>query len=189
MVLTVVVVEWGNYLGRAAEYIDKMRNMLARHLSQPYQFEVLRPTAGLKQDGCWPKLEIFKPGRAGRVLYLDLDTVIVGPLDELVKHKGAIHLADWHFPKNIHAGGILLWDGDERAHIWESLTPEVCKTFVNDQEWMTSLGCWDRLPPGLNVSYRHHAAAKVPEGAVTVSFHGEPKPHEVLTGWVPRLWQ
>ncbi len=200
--ITVVCVEWGNYLGRAAEYIDKLRAGVARHLKQAHVFTVLRPYEGEHHNGLsglsdralsvgtWPKIELFRPGRfEGRVIYLDLDSVIVGPLDGLVAHKGAVHLVDWGWKRNVHAGGCLVWDsGDETSRIWDSFTAAVPGVFENDQEWMTTLRIWNRLPPQWVRSYRYHCKAGIPEGASIVAFHGQPKPHE-LDGWVAEHWR
>lgn len=184
--ITVVTVEWGNYLGRGKEYIGKLRAGVARHLKAQHEFVCLHPADGL--PGWFKKLVVFEPGRfSGRVLYLDLDTVIVGELDELVKHKGAVHLADWGWSRNVAFGGCWVWDAGERDHLWNDFTPEVAQQFSDDQEWMTSVGCWDRLPAELIRSYRYHCKVGPPPGCVAVAFHGQPKPHQV-GGWVEQAW-
>lgn len=200
--LTAACIEWGNYLGRGAEYVEKLARGVARHLKQPHRFVVLRPREDqlppalavisdeARTAGTWQKLSLFRPGQfAGRVLYLDLDSVIVGPLDELVEHKGAVHLADWGWDRNVHAGGTLVWDAEiEAPCIWDAFHAKVPLRFDNDQEWMTTLGVWDRLPPHLIRSYRYHCKQGVPQGASVIAFHGKPKPHE-LGGWVADEWR
>jgi hypothetical protein len=204
--VTVVCVEWDNYLGRAAEYVQKMRAMVARHLATPHRFVCLtddrrRYPADIEcmefghrlapecSTGCWEKLHLFKPGRfSGRVVYLDLDSVIVGPLDELVQHKGAVHLADWGWARNIIAGGQLVWDAGEHEALHAAFTPDIPVQHVNDQEWMTVVGGWDRLPPHLCRSYRYHSKGGPPAGACVIAFHGQPKPHDFTDGWVADAW-
>jgi len=187
-VITVACVEWDNYLGRADEYIRKLQAMVRRHLAQPHQFCILLPDDSLQ--GWWKKLALFKPGRfTGRVVYFDLDTLIVGPLDELVSHKGAVHLSDWGWVRNVHAGGTLVWDAGERDHLWNDFTPAVTRAFANDQEWMTTLNCWERLPPHIVRSYRYHCKAGPPPGCSVVAFHGSPKMHELPANhWVHEHW-
>lgn len=203
--ITVIAVEWGNYLGRATEYIDKLRAGVARHLQAKHQFAVLQFDEREHRSefpGWFKKIEIFRPGLfPGRCIYLDLDSVITGTLDPLAYRKGAVHLKDWGWSRNVHAGGTLVWDAEiEGRRIWEAWHPDVPKRFENDQEWMTSLDVWAPLPKGLVVSYRYHCAAdksKVesrkskgfPPGAAVVAFHGRPKPHEVSDPWVLEHWK
>lgn len=184
--LTVACVEVGNYLGRGTEYVAKLRAMVARHLSQPFRFECITQS---DKPGWWAKVDLFEPDRfTGRVLYLDLDTVIVGPLDALAESKGILHLADWGWTKNDYGSGVMVWDAGEHAEVWSRYTPNVPDQFRGDQDWMTHLGGWAALPKGLCVSYRYVSIVAPPLGASVVCFHGSPKPHEVISGWVPGAW-
>ncbi len=185
--LTVACVNVSDYLSRGQEYVDKLRAMVARNLTQPYRFEVITES---DKPGWWAKIDCFRPGRfSGRCIFLDLDTVICGPLDELASIKGTVHLTDWGWAKNMYGNAIMVWDAGEHEEVWKLYTPDVPRRFRGDADWMFELGGWPALPKGLNVSYRYHAKVAPPAGAVTVSFHGKPKCHEVLTGWVPELWK
>lgn len=190
--LTVVCVEWGNYLGRGAEYVDKLKAMVQRHLSLPHAFVCLQPDVGLA--GWWNKIELFRPGRfSGRVVYLDLDTVIVGSIDKLAASKGILHLADWGWTKNDYGSGVMVWDAGEHDWIFKLFKPDVPRRFRGDQDWMTHLrdvgaDSWPALPKGLCVSYRYVSRPAPPAGASVVCFHGKPKPHELAGGWVPHHW-
>jgi FkbM family methyltransferase len=46
-----------------------------------------------------------------------------------------------------------------------------------------------QLYPGSLRSYKVDCVWGVPKGTSVVFFHGRPRPHEVLTGWVPELWK
>ena len=185
--LTVVCVNVENYLGRGQEYVDKLRAMVGRNLSQPFRFECITES---DKPGWWAKCDLFEPGRfSGRVMAFDLDTVIVGSLDKLAGIKGTINLADWGLPKLPYGNAVMVWDAGEHEEVWTRYTPDIPKRLRGDADWMFELGGWPALPKGVNVSYRYHAKAGPPVGAVTVSFHGKPKCHEVLTGWVPKLWR
>ncbi|MGP1675908.1 MAG: hypothetical protein ACTS6J_01965 [Burkholderiales bacterium] len=184
--LTVACVQVENYLGRGQEYVDKLLGMVARNFSRPHRFECITES---DKPSWFAKCDLFEPGRfCGRVLYLDLDTVICGSLDELAAIKGTVHLTDWGWAKNMYGNAIMVWDAGEHEEVWTRYTPDVPKRFRGDADWMFELGGWPALPKGMNVSYRYHAKAGPPAGAVTVSMHGKPKPHEILTGWVPKLW-
>lgn len=183
--VTVACVQVDNYLGRGTEYVTNLSAMVARNLSVPFEFVCLSPDI----PGWWAKTALFKPGTfTGRILYLDLDTVVTGSLDELVEYKGLLHLDRWGWTTKTYGTGVMVWDAGEHAEIWELFNPDVPNQFRGDQDFVTSLGGWDALPDGMNVSYRYHAKNGPPHGAVTVSMHGRPKPHEVTTGWVPKYW-
>jgi hypothetical protein len=184
---TIACVEWGNYLGRGEEYVAKLRAMVARHTRCEYEFVVLRPTGLI---GWWNKIELFRPGAlTGRILYLDLDTVVVGSLDPLFESKGILHLANWGWTKNDYGSGVMVWDAGEHEEVYSLYDKDVPSRFRGDQDWMTHLGGWEALPPALCKSYRYHSKASPPEGASVVCFHGTPKPHEIASGWVPEAWR
>ena len=186
--LTVACVEWGNYCGRGAEYVKRLQSMVARHLHQPHRFECLQPDVGL--TGWWNKIELFKPGRfEGRVVFFDLDTVIVDSIDALVADKGILHLKHWGWTRNDYNSSVMVWDAGEHADIYERFTPEVPKQYRGDQDWMTALGGWPEIKPGLCVSNKYHCRHGVPEGAAVVCFHGAKKPHIFESGWVTEHWR
>jgi len=188
MTLTVAVVNHGNYLGRGDEYVAKMRAMTSRNLTTPHQFVCLTDEG--EYGGWWSKIELFRPGRfKGRVLYLDLDSVVVGPLDTLAATKGIVYLPDWGWTVADLCSSVMCWDAGEHDDVFTSFTFETPEFFRGDQDWITRLGGWAHLPKNLCRSYRYHAVKKPPKGCVHVSFHGSPKPHEVATGWVPELWR
>lgn len=205
--LIVACVETGNYLGRGAEYVRKLRNGVARHLHVPHVFrvytddvlrhwpslqeiETIKPKAG---GGWWNKVHLFNPFSfvpGDRVLYFDLDTIIVGDLDALARARGILHLGKWGWTKNDYGSGVMAWTHGEHSEIWERFTPEVPSKFRGDQDWMTHLGGWPALPDGACVSYRYHCqkAGVPPRGASVVCFHGTPKPHEVQEQWAQENW-
>ena len=105
--ITVACVWWGT--AYPVKYVINLRNMVARHLTIPYEFvcisdrddvpEGIRkiPTPvpselcqgkdqGGHSKGWWAKVGIYKPGLFGdakRVMYIDLDVVIIGSLDKI----------------------------------------------------------------------------------------------------------
>lgn len=186
--ITVACCHAGNYENRGVHYIETLRSMVARNLSEPYRFVVVE---GGPHEGWWTKVRLFEPGRfQGRVLYLDLDSVIVGPLDELAATKGIIGLRDWGWDRDVYGSGVMVWDAGEHAEIFARYTDDVPVKFRGDQDWMTSLGGWPTFPPGMVCSYRYHASKAPPEGVAVVAFHGRPKPHELMRGhWALEYWR
>lgn len=204
--ITVVCLEYLNYLGLGRLYVETLRSMVFRHLKTAHRFvcltddprrhplmqaEAISLIAPERPEGCWSKLQVFKPGRfSGRVVYMDVDSLIVGSIDDLVQHKGAVHLAQWGWPRNVHAGGLWVWDAGDLDHVWEKFCPDVPKRFANDQEWLTTLGVFEALPEGMVVSYRYHCKEGVPEGAKVIAMHGRPKASDLPPEhWVHEHWR
>lgn len=139
--------------------------------------------------GWWAKLELFRPGVfPGQVLYIDLDSVVVGDLSDLAGYVGPFAtLSDFLRPER-PASGVMAWDADgaEARAIWEAFVrdPEghmhACRG-GGDQQFLRSVVGDDvdrlrALYPGQVVSYKVHCADGVPDGARLVSAHGRPKP-------------
>lgn len=191
MSLTVAVVNHGNYLGRGDHFVQTMQRMVARNLRQAHQFVCLKDEGDL--PGWWSKIELFRPGRFnGRVLFMDLDSVVVGPLDELAATKGIIHLKDWGFENDIYCSSVMVWDAGEHDDAFTKFTADVRDRMHGDQDWLTELGGWPALPPHLCRSYRHHCAVRgrPPKRCVHVSMHGHPKQTDLPLGhWIHRFWR
>lgn len=169
------------------EYVTRMRNMIMRWAKPPYEFVCLRDEGDY--PGWWSKIELFRPGRfKGRVVYFDLDSVVVGPLDQLVEHKGIVNLLDWGWLTPTLCSSVMIWDAGEHEEIFTQFDRMVPSLFRGDQDWITHLGGWQALPPQFCKSYRYVCVQQPPAGCVHVSMHGNPKPHEIKTGWVPKSW-
>jgi hypothetical protein len=100
-VITVLCVRFGTKYGR--EYVERLRNMVARHLTVPYEFvcltddqhpingvrSIVQPNAGYSKLW-WQKVHMFDPNLSveGRIIYFDLDVVIHSNIDKLVNNLG-----------------------------------------------------------------------------------------------------
>lgn len=125
----------------------------------------------------------------GRILYLDLDVVIMENLDEMVNGDGAFFAArdwwsnDWH-------GAVMLYESGSQAALWDDY-PDGNK-YVTVQKWLlkkvSGATSW---PEGFVLSYKAHSLAGVgpAPGCKVVSFHGRPKNHEVKDTWVCENWR
>lgn len=91
--MQVACVKWGERYG--SEWVLRLRNMVARHLSEPHEFLCFtdRPFDGVTCRALtsglptwWAKLELLRPGMfAGDVLYFDLDVVLSASVDRIVE--------------------------------------------------------------------------------------------------------
>lgn len=205
--LTVWSVLWGTKYPR--HYVYRLRNMVRRHLLQPHRFLCLtdRQIPGIDcvpttcaYQGWWQKLALFEPGRAAdRNLYLDLDSVIVGSLDTLAMRHADDDLA---MAKNWAQSGhdscqssVMFWRGGAYPEIWSAFDfARDSPRLWGDQEWITELlgrpgeGKVAVIEHPAVVSYKYHCTGGPPAGAVVVTFHGTPKPHEVIDPWIRTNW-
>lgn len=147
-------------------------------------------TVPLRHDwpGWWSKMELFRPDLTGDILYMDLDTVIVGPLDDIAAVRSLTLLRDFYKPGHLGSGVMFLPEAD-RAEVWEAWMTSPQEHMRRhrkggDQKfletlWLDKAARWQDVLPGQVVSYkvdiRKHGD-KVPHGTRVVAFHGKPRP-------------
>lgn len=142
--------------------------------------------------GWWAKMELFRPDIRGDLLYLDLDTVVLGSLSEFEVGATTV-LADFALPGKIGSGFMYLvemdrppvwakWAQDPQRHMRECETQECW----GDQGFLQGVLVaqrWQDVLPGRVVSYKMHCHNGPPKGAKVVCFHGKPRPWEVKAAW------
>lgn len=154
-----------------AEYVFRLRKMVARHLSRAHRFVCLtdRPQelpgietisitsmAGIVPDngaGFWTKVVLFNPalGLFGRVLFLDLDVLIVSDLAPIVDYPAPFALTEdalvverAHLDRDRYNrklvrrfnSSVMVWYGGLCRDIWDAWTPEVAQRLSTDQDWI-----------------------------------------------------
>ncbi len=191
------------------EYVNRLAAMVARHTTRPYTFLCLtdNPTGltcahapiGTDLPGWWAKLVLFQPHPAlagQRVLYLDLDTLIVGTADLLLEYDGPLAvLQDFYRPHGYGSAVMSIAPG-EGAEVWRTFQANPLAVMQNhhgDQDWIQlsrpGADRWQALYPGLIVSYKVHCLEGLPEGAAVVCFHGFPKQTDLVQiPWVQEAW-
>lgn len=209
--LHVVAVNWRNYQGCGVDYVNRLFAMVARNLDvgtegkftvftdnldDGYHPSVHVEPLPLGLEGWYNKLFLFSPGlfkSTDRVLYFDLDTVIVGDLDEIARYNGEFAiLRDFYRPNGLQSSAMA-WRGGFGAEIWQKWNslgrPEMS---AGDQEWIennvSKPDLLQDLYPGKFVSYKAHCQPFPPEGSSVVVFHGEPRPHNCGRPWVESMW-
>lgn len=210
MSLNVVCIQTGDYCGRGVEYVHNLRRCVRANLTVHHKFYVVTDDVATNYPkmlvkparfrGWWEKLRLFKPGMfEGRVLFLDLDTIILGNIDHLAAYDG--HFAcphDFWNPKGL-GPAVMLFDPQWAGFIYEEWA--ACGFPMTDprgdQAWIENrnqgrmrreVDILQDLFPGQFVSYKSSCTKGVPEGARVVCFHGKPRPHEA-GGWVADHWK
>jgi len=181
------------------EYVTRLQRGVSEHLSVPYRFvcltetpvegvECLKPNSHF--PGWWGKTEIFRPDLPfGRVLYIDLSSIIRGSLDEMVAQDGVVITKDFYH--GTPSQSILLYDvGDfektweafaERPFYWIDGSAAKLPYDFGDQVLMNhtpvpEMRYWQDILPGQVTSFKVNG---VTPDARIIKFHGRPKPHEV----------
>lgn len=148
-------------------------------------------------SGWWAKMNLLEPGvfaEGERILYLDLDTRIVGDLGPLFNFDSPTLLSDFFRPHR-PGSGVLGFDGGnaewketvlEWAR-WARLNHEL--PVGGDQQLLANVlgndffSRWQTDFPGKIQSYKADQLDRNPVGGDTrlVCWHGKPRPWEV--GW------
>lgn len=217
-----------------AEYVIRLRKMVARHLTRPHRFvcltdapealplnlETVRipsmaslvPRNGV---GYWNKLRLFDPRMNwyGRMLYIDLDSIVVAPLDPIVDFPASLalttdafvveraHLDRDRFNRRLvrrFNSSVIVWDGGLHTDLWTRWTPAIAEQLSTDQDWIGEQAehavgmplAWfpraGRLPP---IDTPHGVGLDIPTNAI-VLFVKKPKGHAAVEKWpgLEPLW-
>ena len=191
--------------GFSDDYVTRLRDGVKEFCSAPHKFVCLtnKNLEGIEcipllenRVGYWNKLEVFRKGLfAGPVVYLDLDTIIINDVTDVLTFPHRF-TAGYNF-KRKHVGSMASWfmafDGrDDYSYLFDGYrtgTPEEYEQgwarwgdqgYTQDhlqREW-TSI---DELFPGRCASYKWEIrqSGKIPTGVSFVVFHGKPRPHQV----------
>ncbi len=208
--LQVCCVNVGNYLGRGADYVNRLYDGVVRNLQAgfPGQFVCFTddPTGldpGIKTrevpkglSGWWTKLYLFSKEAfhdGDRILYFDLDTVITGPLDNIAMCRSDLAMLRDVYNPGHFGSGVMAWEAGRHTHIWENwIQAGQPQMLGGDQTWIESQTKPDVLQdlyPGRLRSYKVDCRYGIPKNTSVVFFHGLPRPHEVTDGWVPEVWK
>jgi len=146
------------------EWVYRLHRMVEANLAQEFEFLVitsepidLMPLKGstlstfyprIKPPDGWPlwwyKLNLFEVDPMGdRVLYLDLDTVVMGGLEDLVNYPSDFCMAPTSgVPTKNHDfnSSVVVWTpGCEQHQIIKKSLPPDWKRYAGDQQWLSSL--------------------------------------------------
>lgn len=155
----VCVLNVGKFRNRTYSPIwaQRLKNMVGRHLGE-HRFvcfsnvevegvETIQLRDGL--PGWWGKVEMFRPGVLdGRVLYIDLDVVVLGDLDPLFEVEGdfVAMKADVDWPTRISEGkrvtaglnsGTMAWDAGAVDCLYTDFRHHLIDELRGDQDWIT----------------------------------------------------
>ncbi len=231
---TVVCLKWGDMYG--PEYVNRLFAMLSRNVASPVRFVCFTEDAAGLRDGieikplpdfpeppykyarycsAWRKLALFdieKFGLEGRVLFLDLDIVILRSLEPLLQGSAPfMMLENWYQPGKGQAS-VMRFDGNIMQPVLARYLADpiaVLENYVTEQEyiWANAVLHAAFFDERLCLSFKKHvmhsglkrfssSPYEVPDLASMLVFHGRPNPPEAIKGeWgkpmlaVKRWWK
>jgi hypothetical protein len=155
--ISVLCVRFGTKYG--VDYVERLRNMVSRHLTVPYEFFCLTddptPIAGVKllvQPNAkyarpwWHKVHMFDPslGLQGRILYFDLDVIIHANIDKLVDFQDQEFRGIRDFNRKYHKDWKILnsstmcWPAGQHSDIYNHFMADTkrAQQMHGDQDWI-----------------------------------------------------
>lgn len=205
----------------ACKYVNNLYRGVTRYTKEPFNFVCftnetmdldegieVRPFKLITTKGVLPRMYMFSKASGlfgSQVLSLDLDVIITGPLDDLLRYEGLFCTR-----KSWTRGEETLLDGDimsfqagrqTEAMFWNPLVFDIKEVEMlsgggRERFWVRHVmaghkaDTWQDCLPGQVCSYKYHVMkkAKVPQGARIISCHGFPRPHQIEQPWRYEYW-
>lgn len=207
--MKIATVSVGNYRRCGARYVNALYAGCNTHATRPIDFVCFTDdAAGLDKEieprilpsrfvGWWNKLALFHksafdPGE--RVVYFDLDTLVIGNIDPLLAYDGQFAaLRDFYRPSGI-GSGIMAWRAGDYGRIYDEWAFAGHPSHRLGDQGVIEAAVPEAVRlqdvfPGLITSFKTDCAfGYAPAGAALICFHGEPKPDNCAAAWVRKEW-
>ncbi|MDA0240822.1 MAG: tetratricopeptide repeat protein, partial [Proteobacteria bacterium] len=199
---TVICVKQGTLYG--ADYVNRLASMVRRNAESDVRFVCftedpsdldttveVRPLPAPGLQGWWNKVALFREDLddiGDRLLFLDLDVVITGSIDPLLRYESDFAVMDNDYVPGCNTSVVLFRRGS-RPDIWHKFTPEVSENYGGDQDWVAiNVPDADLWPVGWCVTYRLRAAKAPPPDSKIICFSGRPNPEDYPADWIRDYW-
>lgn len=161
MNITAICVFVRGHVPFTAEYVTRLRSAVSRELpgqrfvcltdradELPTDVETVAATPIKRIYAWWAKVQLFNPALplTGRLLYLDLDVLVIRGLREVAEHPAPFALApdggSAFKPNNglrcvkRFNSSVMTWNHGEQAHLYEDWTPFQASRLWGDQDWI-----------------------------------------------------
>lgn len=176
-------------------HVLSLKRQVQQVMTEPYRFVCLTDNV---IDGCdvinlhhnwpgwWAKIELFRLPVTGPCLYLDLDTIIWGPISHLFHQGPKIMMApDGQFDDQPNSS-VMAWS-DSHRKIYDEFKNDVLGNvhrynigkYVGDQSFVMDNGKWELYGPDAGIlSYKSDIEKRghpPPCGTSVIMFHGRKK--------------
>jgi hypothetical protein len=218
---------WGSKFEQSD--VSKLAASVRRNLKQPHEFvcfsEINKfiphvdhcyPITRLDLTyikGCYVRLQMFDPvfqeqfswdGKDDRLVCIDLDTVITGPLDKVLDRPEPFVIMQGGNAANPcpYNGALMMLRPGHLAHVWKDFSVEAAATvpffeFPDDQGWLAAVapnaaGWRCGVASGVYVFRKPGwpLGDALPAGASLVTFNGTRTPRKLgYLPWVQEHWR
>ncbi len=223
--LTVVCVWVRGPVPYTADYVIRLERMVRRYLARTFRFVCLtdRPEelpAGIETilvdapaeaipangRGFWTKVQLFNPAIAltGRVLFLDLDTIVVAPLDPIVDFPAALALTEdalvaerAHLDRDRYGrqlvrrfnSSVMVWDAGTHDELFTRWSIAETARLSTDQDWIGEQAADAQALPLAWFPRISQVRPPWPADAIVVLCK-KPKNHDAIVRWpeLEPLW-
>lgn len=212
--ITVACVFWGDKF--SDDYVYNLKSMVERNTTVPHQFVCFsdRELEGIKTvklipgyEGWWNKMQMFNTDfRLGnRVVYLDLDTLIVDNIDWLLEYDGMfmgiedLGAVNEHQPelKGRLQSGVMSWDYRLNSHLWNRFTSSgESQRYRGDGEYLNHIvpkyqrDFIQKRYKGKLKSYKYQVYSEgITDDLSIICFHGRPSIPQAMTETVTTGWK
>lgn len=198
------------------DYVNALANALKKHSTVEFELACItdNPTGfNNKIDTIipfkhnypkwWGKIELFRPDlfQDNRVFYLDLDTIIINNIDDILKLDVTFAgLRDFYHMDTL-GSGLLAWKPNHEIHNVYNNFVLKANSIINsypqgDQKWINEnikhINYFQDLIPNKIVSYKKNCLRQniitIPPKASIICFHGLPRPHMVNDEIIKSHW-
>lgn len=217
---TVLCMKWGTLY--SAEYVNVLYQACRANITGEFRFVCLTddskdllpgidvfpiPDIGLDSwhyfNGAWPKIVVFDHrlyDLSGRVLFIDLDSVICGNLDEMFELKGSLVAIDsqpWKgkpgSPRTMSS--VFAFDAGEMGWVVDRLRSDrdalVAKYHIEQDYLHGEVPGIQYWPQSWVISFKYHLRQPLivdrflepkapPAGTKILAFHGRPRPIDLI---------
>ena len=207
-------------------FITKLRDALQRNMTQPHTFNVVSPGAALKGQGFnswsiadlpllnepgdvvrlrlfdWKWLEGHGIRKGDKVVDLDIDSIVTGPLDPLFDKFETFTILQ-HINTtnpNPYNGSIWMFKAGEYDSVWEDFSLEALRevpkhSIYDDQAWVwakiPNANAWTPVEDGIYGFKKKGwpSGDALPDNARLVVFPGRRDPRKLgHLDWVKKHW-
>jgi hypothetical protein len=193
-----------------AEHVNRLYLMLKKNTTLPFKLicitddaagilpeikivkiwdSPVKPDTKTNKPNCYRRLKVFAPEMkeilGERILSIDLDCVIVGNIDHILKRQE--DFIAWHIDVLPFNGSLFMHTIGTRPEVWVDFDPvkspiEAARFTGSDQAWLChKLSAKEATFTGVADGIYSYKKAiiknnyKLPENASIVFFHGQPK--------------
>jgi hypothetical protein len=211
--VNIVCLKWGTKYG--ADYVNNLYASVKRNTTVDFKFWCFTDNAvGINPEVTveplpyakhlntwWNKLYLFSNNlpipKGEKIFYIDLDTVIVDNIDQLISKKVTkqiVVLKDFYHSiaksATLIGSGLMCWQHGRYRKIWSSFIKDAnhivqaAKTYGDQwyiEQHIKRYEFWQELFPDQVVSFKVHCLEGLPARAAVICYHGRPSIPESYT--------